>query len=257
MVGELEVRAGEIAKELEAAAENRKAANEADFAGMGFVAAKPKALDGEILTGPYKGERLRRGRIIPDDWEKPKPAAAPQAPQATGPFQETEAAPKASAEPKPAPEAEPEAEPQGEAEPDAEPPPSGKGVMGPKMSKLVATMERHPPLSFFQYSRTPTGIVGSLENAMIAVKALKLDCRYDEFHDVVIVKGYENTASGDALENLDNTLAKLREKVLRTWGFRSGERLLSRRPKDRMPRPRLRSCSRLSRRAEVGWQAPD
>jgi hypothetical protein len=215
LVGELEVRAGEIAKELEAA-EVRKEASFVTVELNGSEKAKPKALDGEILTGPYKGTTLNRSRVLGDP--KPRPA------QTEGSFKNPEVQPKDDEETK----AQPEAEPQEEAldpEADAEPPPSR--ALGPKMSKLVATMERHPPLSFFQYSRAPTGIVASLENAMIAIKAMKLDCRYDEFHDAVIVKGYENTASGDAMENLDNTLAKLRETVLRTWGFDPGKEYLA------------------------------
>ena len=82
-------------------------------------------------------------------------------------------------------------------------------------------------MSFFQYSRTPRGIPASLGNAMIAVKAMRLECRYDEFHDKVIVKGYENVANGDVLENLDNTLAKLRERVLRGYGFDPGKEYLA------------------------------
>ena len=91
--------------------------------------------------------------------------------------------------------------------------------MPPELGKLVARAEPRQPLSFFQYTRTPSGIVPSFENALIALKAMKLDCRLDVFHDRVIVKGYESTANGDATENLDNMLMKLRERILRQWGF--------------------------------------
>jgi predicted P-loop ATPase len=110
------------------------------------------------------------------------------------------------------------------AEPEPEPAQEKSGGL---ITKLAAALEAKPPMSFFQYSRTPRGIPASLENAMIAVKAMKLDCRYDEFHDKVIVKGYENVANGDVLENLDNTLAKLRERVLRGYGFDPGKEYLA------------------------------
>jgi Family of unknown function (DUF5906) len=48
----------EIVKELEAA-DARREAREADF-----VWKKPKALDGEILTGPFKGMTLNRSRVL-------------------------------------------------------------------------------------------------------------------------------------------------------------------------------------------------
>jgi hypothetical protein len=100
-------------------------------------------------------------------------------------------------------------------------------LVPPELGKLVARAEPRQPVSYFLYTRTPSGIVPSFENALIAVKAMKLDCRLDVFHDRVIVKGYESTASGDAAENLDNTLMKLREKILRQWGFDPGKEYLA------------------------------
>jgi Virulence-associated protein E len=96
-------------------------------------------------------------------------------------------------------------------------------LVPPELGRLVARAEPRQPVSYFQYTRTPSGIVPCFENALIAVKAMKLDCRLDVFHDKVIVKGYESTANGDAAENLDNTLMKLRERILRQWGFDPGK----------------------------------
>jgi hypothetical protein len=105
-------------------------------------------------------------------------------------------------------------------EPKPKPEPQSEArLVPPELGKLVARAEPRQPLSFFQYTRTPSGIVPSFENALIALKAMKLDCRLDVFHDRVIVKGYESTANGDATENLDNMLMKLRERILRQWGF--------------------------------------
>ena len=139
MTGELEIRAGEIAKELEAAA----AREEASFVTVdlnGGGGAKPaKPLEGEILTGPYKGERLRRGRIIPDDWEKPRPAVAPEAPQARETEPEVEAAPKASAPAGEAAELEIELDAEEEEEEElAEPSPQAMSVeLAAKRGELV------------------------------------------------------------------------------------------------------------------------
>ena len=71
----------------------------------------------------------------------------------------------------------------------------------------------------FQHSRSPTGIPASLENAMMAINALEIDCRYDVFHDRIIVKGHECGVNGDVLENLENVTLKVRQAVLSRFGF--------------------------------------
>ena len=71
----------------------------------------------------------------------------------------------------------------------------------------------------FQHSRSPTGIPASLENAMMAINALEIDCRYDVFHDRIIVKGHECGLNGDVLENLENVTLKVRQAVLSRFGF--------------------------------------
>jgi predicted P-loop ATPase len=74
----------------------------------------------------------------------------------------------------------------------------------------------------FQHSRTPAGIPASLENAIVALNTLGLDCRYDIFHDRIIVKGKEYVSSGDVLENLENVTLKVRQAVLGRFGFDPG-----------------------------------
>ena len=74
------------------------------------------------------------------------------------------------------------------------------------------------PLSF-QHAKNPAGIPPSLENALVAIDALNIDCRYDEFHDRIIVKGHESGMRGDALENLENVTLKVRQAVLSRFGF--------------------------------------
>ena len=55
---------------------------------------------------------------------------------------------------------------------------------------------------------------------------MELDCRYDVFHNKVIVQGYESYTNGDTTEDLDNTLLKIREQVLRRYGFDAGKEFL-------------------------------
>ena len=75
----------------------------------------------------------------------------------------------------------------------------------------------------FSTSKSRTGIAQSLENALIALRLLHVDCRYDLFHDRIIVKGYESGLTGDALENLDNVCLKIRQAVLIKFGFDPGK----------------------------------
>jgi predicted P-loop ATPase len=73
-----------------------------------------------------------------------------------------------------------------------------------------------------QHSRNPSGYPPSLENALIALKALRLNCRYDVFHDKTIVDGHAAVTNGDALENLDNVVLMLRHQVLTRFRFDPG-----------------------------------
>jgi hypothetical protein len=93
--------------------------------------------------------------------------------------------------------------------------------------KKLTVREVDPPVSFFQHSKSPKGIVTSYENALIAIKSMKISCRYDLFHDKLLVEGYESFANGDVLQNLDNTLLMLRERILRQHHFDAGKELLS------------------------------
>jgi hypothetical protein len=98
----------------------------------------------------------------------------------------------------------------------------------PKKPKLEPKNAAAEPVSAksitvgFQHSRTPTGIPASLENAIVALNSLELDCRYDIFHDRIIVRGKEYVSSGDVLENLDNVTLKVRQAVLGRFGFDPG-----------------------------------
>ena len=114
----------------------------------------------------------------------------------------------------------PESQPSIEGDPttfaDAEPKPEAK----PK-GALVPAQPMRAPLGF-QHSKSPAGIPASLENAITAITSLNLDCRYDVFHDRIIVKGHESNVSGDALENLENVTLKLRQAILERFYFDPG-----------------------------------
>ena len=83
-------------------------------------------------------------------------------------------------------------------------------------NKALTTITQ--PLAF-QHSKSPAGIPASLENAIIAITKLDIDCRYDVFHDRIIVKGHECGVNGDALENLENVTLKVRQAVVTRFGF--------------------------------------
>jgi predicted P-loop ATPase len=75
----------------------------------------------------------------------------------------------------------------------------------------------------FQHSKSPTGIAQSLENALIALDQLRYDCRYDLFHDKIVVVGYDSGLKrGNALEHLDNIGLKVRQTILMKFGFDPG-----------------------------------
>jgi predicted P-loop ATPase len=134
-----------------------------------------------------------------------------------------------------APFASPPTQPEGVAQPEEEEPepkPEPKvaqskvEAVGPPTVAGLVLRRADPPISFFQQSKSPTGIPPSYENAIVALKAMELDCRYDVFHNKVIVQGYESYTNGDVTEDLDNTLLKLREQVLRRYGFDAGKEFL-------------------------------
>ena len=49
-----------------------------------------------------------------------------------------------------------------------------------------------------------------------------LDCRYDVFHDKILVKGHESTMDGDTVANFENIALKVRDTVLERYGFDPG-----------------------------------
>jgi hypothetical protein len=88
-------------------------------------------------------------------------------------------------------------------------------------SKSLALRSPQAPV-VFQHSRTPAGIPQSLENAIIAIENLGIDCKYDIFHDRIVVKEHQIGLRGDALNNLDNVALKVRQAVLVRFQFDPG-----------------------------------
>jgi len=86
-------------------------------------------------------------------------------------------------------------------------------------AKSVAVAKTKISSVGFQQLKNPVGIPASLENAIKAIDKLGAECRYDVFHDRIIVKGHECGVRGDAHENLENVTLKVRQAVLDRFGF--------------------------------------
>jgi predicted P-loop ATPase len=61
-----------------------------------------------------------------------------------------------------------------------------------------------------------------LENALLAINQLGIDCRYDIFHDRVVVSEHQIGLRGDVLNNLENVALKVRQAVLMRFKFDPG-----------------------------------
>src|SRR6516225_3640140 len=68
-------------------------------------------------------------------------------------------------------------------------------VKGPPGVKVKAGLKATSKA--FQHSKNPVGIPASLENAIMAVAMLRLQCRYDLFHDRNIVCKHDCGVKGD------------------------------------------------------------
>jgi predicted P-loop ATPase len=104
------------------------------------------------------------------------------------------------------------------AEPQQAEPPEAKA----KAKALVVAPSFDQRAISFQHSKSPRGIASSLENANAALAMLELDCRYDIYHDKIVVRGTALDARGDVLDNLDNVTLKVRQAVLNRFGFDPG-----------------------------------
>jgi hypothetical protein len=168
---------------------------------------KLKRLDGqEVAKGPAP-----RMRLITTSGEAAKLEEA-------GP-PKLEVAPKVSENAAPenaAPEKEPELKISGKAL--AGLTPDEREEVLKRVKEEIKSRRPQQPVTF-QHSKSPAGVPSSLANAQVAFKELGVECRYDLFHDKIIVAGYASMMNGDAQENLDNLVLMLRDKVLGKYGF--------------------------------------
>jgi len=88
-------------------------------------------------------------------------------------------------------------------------------VKGPPGVKVKAGLKATSKA--FQHSKNPVGIPASLENAIMAVAMLRLQCRYDLFHDRNIVCKHDCGLKGD--DDFDKVGLKVRQIVLKQYGF--------------------------------------
>jgi predicted P-loop ATPase len=101
-----------------------------------------------------------------------------------------------------------------------------KPLVEPKEPKTeVAKFVEGGP-QHFQHSKSPTGIATSFENALVAIKLLKVECRYDVFHDKIHVVNLSNVAISESVEGFEQIALLLRRKVLLEWGFDPGKQLM-------------------------------
>jgi hypothetical protein len=101
-----------------------------------------------------------------------------------------------------------------------------KPLVEPKEPKTeVAKFVEGGP-QHFQHSKSPTGIATSFENALISIKLLRVQCRYDVFHDRIHVITNLDDATSENYDGFDQIVLMLREQVLLRWGFDPGKQFV-------------------------------
>jgi predicted P-loop ATPase len=73
----------------------------------------------------------------------------------------------------------------------------------------------------FYTSKNPSGYASSFDNAITAIEALKIECRYDVFHDCMLVSSHPLEIGTD--ENLDSVTLMVRRQIVDTYGFDPGQ----------------------------------
>jgi predicted P-loop ATPase len=74
----------------------------------------------------------------------------------------------------------------------------------------------------FQTSKNRSGKAGTFENAITAIDQLGIECRYDIFHDRILVRGHQWQQLEVGDENLDHVALKVRCLIVDTFGFEPG-----------------------------------
>jgi predicted P-loop ATPase len=74
----------------------------------------------------------------------------------------------------------------------------------------------------FQHQKSPSGFAQSFENALAAVDSLGIECRYDLFHDKIVIDQQKLDMKAEVANNLENVTLKIRQKVLDEFEFDPG-----------------------------------
>jgi len=103
----------------------------------------------------------------------------------------------------------------------------GKGADGLlRPDKQLPAQGARADLRQFQHVKSPTGIVASLENAIISVKQLELRCSYDVFHDKVHIANLDEVRTSECFDGFEQIGLLVRRTVLLKWGFDPGKDLI-------------------------------
>jgi hypothetical protein len=81
----------------------------------------------------------------------------------------------------------------------------------------VSGVEFKGPPTGFQYAKS--GVPASLENALTAIEKLGIDCRYDVFHDRIVINEEAYGWRGNVLASMENVALKIREVVVQQFRF--------------------------------------
>lgn len=102
----------------------------------------------------------------------------------------------------------------------------GKPLVGPTSTELEKFEAARGSLQHFQHVKSPNGIATSFENALISIKLLRIDCRYDVFHDRVHVTNLDTVTTSEGFDGFEQITLLLRRAVLLKWGFDPGKELM-------------------------------
>jgi hypothetical protein len=87
---------------------------------------------------------------------------------------------------------------------------------------VVVSKSEGPQPVEFEHSKMPSGIPACLKNAIVGVEKLGIHCKYDVFHDRIVVDGHAYGWRGNVLNNMENVALKVRQTVLQRFKFDPG-----------------------------------
>jgi putative DNA primase/helicase len=100
-----------------------------------------------------------------------------------------------------------------------DPPLLGGPAGGKSKGKQQKGKHRQRQARQFHTSKNHSGMASSLENAITAIDDLGIECRYDVFHDRILVSGHPDIGTA---ENLDHVALAVRRLIVDTYGFDPG-----------------------------------